>query len=171
MKKQISVTLLRFVGSLTGLLAIIAVMCLLGLLFLVIGLPHPEKQLSLVGTAAVSTLFLCGLTALLFHKAHTLEAQLSLAEQSEQAVKRTRRELLLVGMVTMGLSGFICTYEALHDIYSYYAVPALARSVSPVSFWIPTLLYGIFGIGQLLAAANLLRSDRSTVSETTITKD
>ncbi len=114
----------------------------------------------------MSTFFLCGVTALLFHKAHAVEAQLSLVEQSAQVVKRTRRELILIGIVNLGLSGFICTYGALHNIYSYCVVPAFARSVSPVSFWIYTLLYGSFGIFQLVASANWIRSTRSTLPDT-----
>jgi hypothetical protein len=139
-KKQTSVTLMRLVGSLVGLSAIIAVICLLGLLYLIIGMPHPEKHVSLLGATAVVTLFLCGLTALLFHKAHAVEAQLSLAEQSEQAVKRSRREYILFGMLCFGLSGLACTYLALQNIYHYYADAASARSGSPASFWTNTLL-------------------------------
>ena len=157
---------MRLVGSLVGLLAIIAVICLLGLLFVISGIPHPEKQISLLSTTVVSALFLCGLTVLLFHKAHLVEARLSLAEQSELAVKRTRRESILFGMLCFGLSGLFCTYLALHNMYSYFADPEFARSVSPVSFWVRTLFDGVFGILQLLVVGSLFRSDRSAPSVT-----
>ena len=166
MKKQTSVTLLRLFGSLVGLLAIIAVICLVGLLFAVSGLPHPEKQMGLLGTTAVITLFLCGLTVLLFHKARILEAQLSLAEQTEMAVKRTRAEYILFGLACFGLGGLLCTYLAVQNIYDYAVHPAFARSISPVSFWGHTLLDGSFGIVQLVMAGNLLRSSRSAPSDT-----
>ena len=162
MKKQTYVTLLRLLGSLVALLAAIAVMCLLGLLFLVSGLPHSSAGLSMTGVAGVAALFLCGAAALLFHRAHTVEAELSQAEQAEQAQKRGRREYVLFGLFCFGLSGVVCLFGALQGLYRYYTNAAFAGSISPGKFWTSTLFEGGYAMLQLIITSGYLLSTRSS---------